>query len=85
MRGAAVRESPPYEGIEINHPDETLSSIVEHGGVTIDIGEDWAGRHHGPHRPQGFQRYTCITLTPDEAMRLCRWLVGAIDHLKEIP
>jgi hypothetical protein len=69
------------DGIEIDHGggDSVLSSAIHNGAIVIDIGEDFAGRDHGPEHPQGFQRYLDFAMTVDEARRLRDWLTRAIE------
>jgi len=66
-------------GIEIEHETNCLSAVMEGGGITIDIGEDWYGADHpetGKH--QGFQEYSFINLTLVETKVLRDWLSDRI-------
>jgi hypothetical protein len=65
-------------GIEIDHGDADLSACLRDGALEIMIGEDWAGKHHGPDRPQGYLRSLEFKLTMKEAHVLRDWLIETL-------
>jgi hypothetical protein len=67
--------------VEIDHGDADLSCGIHNGKIEIMIGEDWAGRDHGPDRPQGYMRSLFFGLTSEEATKLRDWLNYAISQV----
>ena len=69
------------DGIEFDHGngEAVFSAVIKDGALELDIGEDWAGRHQGPHRPQGFQRFLDFSMTPQETRQFLDWLRAKIE------
>lgn len=74
------------KGFEIDRylsgTDVAFSAGVHNGKIGVDIGEDWAGRYHGPDRPQGYLRQLDFTFSLEEAKEFREWLNLAISFLE---
>ena len=77
MAGSKISYGPTG-GIEIDHGDADLSAAIHEGKLEIMIGEDWAGRHHGPDRPQGYLRSLDFKMTMEEARAFRDWLIAVV-------